>query len=238
MVAIAGSGQGAVRDRSGNILDGDPAPDAQGDYHARFEAMPGDVDASGMTNVLDTIKTRNLQFTRAGDARYDPLYDVDGSGSIGVFDTIQVRNSQFTALPQGEPAVVGTPAPPVAPPIAPAPPAVRIRTENVAIASRSGDVVEGVFNVFVDVVAGANVSVAGYDVALRTASGSGITLVSAGAALLPLIPAVPQRSHHIPVGIHAWRDRLSALRRAPLDNNDGLFSVRFAVRRASGGRYR
>ena len=116
MVAIAGSGQQAVRDRSGNILDGDPAPDAGGDYHARFEAMPGDVDASGMTNVLDTIKTRNLQFTRAGDVRYDPLYDVDGSGSIGVFDTIQVRNSQFTALPQGEPAVVGTPAPPVAPP--------------------------------------------------------------------------------------------------------------------------
>jgi hypothetical protein len=99
---LAGQGEGAVRDRAGNLLDGHPSPDLVSDYQTAFSVVSGDVDRNGVTNVMDTVKTRNLQFTRAGDDRYSAFYDVDGSGSISVFDTILVKNNQFTNLPEDQ----------------------------------------------------------------------------------------------------------------------------------------
>ena len=78
-------------------------------------------------------------------------------------------------------------------------------------------------------------SVAGYDVALRTASGSGITLVSVSvpaAAYPALYPSVPTT---FPTGSMLGVTDSLPSGAAQLDNNDGLFSVRFAVAPGVGG---
>ena len=227
MLTLSSNEAGGVRDRSGNLLDGNPAPDATGDYQLRFDVLPGDVDQDGMTNVLDTVKTRNLQFTRAGDARYSPLYDVDGSASIGIFDTIQVRNNQFTGFTAGQSEAGGALPPP--------PPAVRITTESVTITSQPDEPVEGVLNVFVEVLAGADVSVAGYDVALSTPAESGVTLLSDGlvSAAYPALFASEPIDFKFPrmLGV---TDTLPA-GTTQLAAKAGLFSMRFAVAPGSVG---
>jgi VCBS repeat-containing protein len=242
-IQLAAGGADPIRNAAGVRLDGDwsdgtsayPSGNGKsgGDFQFRFDVLPGNVDQIGPVNIFDTIKTRNRQFTTVGDANYSALYDVNGSGDINIFDTVQVRNHQFTSLPEGEPAGGPAPAPPLASlpehTLAPAPPAVMIRTENVTITSQSSAAVEGVFDVYVDVIAGASVSVAGYDVALRTPAGSGVTLVSAGlssAAHPALFTSEP--TDFVSQNMLGVTDALPT-GATPLDHNDGLFSVRFSV---------
>ena len=224
-VTVAGTGAGAVRDRQGNILDGNPAPDATGDYRLRFDVAPGDVDQSGATNVLDTVKTRNLQFTKTGESRYSPLHDVDGSGLINIFDTIRVGNNQFTALPDGGTGpIASTEAA-----------AVRLLIENVTITSRASEPVEGFFDVYLEIAPGSDFSAAGYDVALRTPAGSGVTLVSAG----PPSPSHPSLFPSEPVAVASIGalnvTDVLATGATRLDNGEGLFRVRFTVAPGTAG---
>jgi VCBS repeat-containing protein len=234
-IELASGGADPIRNTAGVRLDGDwsdttsvyPSGDGKsgGDFLFRFDVLPGNTDQIGPVNIFDTIKTRNRQFTTVGDANYNTRYDVNGSGEINILDTVQVRNHQFTSLPDGEPG--GAPAP--APLISSAPPAVMIRTENVTITSQTSAAVEGVFDVYVDVIPGASVSVAGYDVALRTAAGSGVTLVSAGlpsATHPPLFTTEP--TDFVSQNMLGVTDALPT-GAIGLDHNDGLFSVRFSV---------
>jgi hypothetical protein len=64
-----------------------------------FNVLPGDVNQDASVSIVDTVSTRNRQFTAPGDSNYSPFYDVDGNGSISIVDTIDVRNRQFTSLP-------------------------------------------------------------------------------------------------------------------------------------------
>jgi len=112
-IELAGDGADPIRNAAGVRLDGNWADGAGaypsgngrsgGNFLFRLDVLPGNADQTGPTNVFDTIKTRNRQFTVVGDANYAALYDVNGSGQIDIFDTVKVRNHQFTTLPEGEP---------------------------------------------------------------------------------------------------------------------------------------
>ncbi len=125
LIELAAAGADPIRNAAGVRLDGDwsdgtsafPSGNGRsgGDFRFRLDVLPGNVDQLGDVNILDTVKTRNKQFTAIGDANYDARYDVNGSGGINIFDTILVRNQQFTSLPEGDP----TPSPPLA--VTPAP---------------------------------------------------------------------------------------------------------------------
>jgi hypothetical protein len=74
------------------------------DFKYNLNVLPGDVaQTGGPVNILDVIKTRNLQLTSPGNGAYSPFYDVDGSGSINILDVIDVRNRQLSSLPAGSP---------------------------------------------------------------------------------------------------------------------------------------
>jgi hypothetical protein len=115
-VDLNADGQNPIRNTTGARLDGNwsegtsafPSGDGRsgGEFRFRVDVLPGNVDRDGQVNVLDTIQTRNRQFTSIGNTNYDLLYDVNGSGDINIFDTVQVRNHQFTTLPDGEPSAV------------------------------------------------------------------------------------------------------------------------------------
>jgi VCBS repeat-containing protein len=244
LIQLVADGADPIRNAAGVRLDGDwsdgsgafPSGDGRsgGDFLFRMNVLPGNVDQTGPVNIFDTIKTRNRQFTSVGNANYDARYDINGSGEINIFDTVQVRNRQFTSLPE-EPVVVAPP-PPFDPPIAAAPAAVKIRTDNVAIASLSDAAAEGVFDVFVEVTPGADVSIAGYDVALLTPPpGSGVTFVSAG---LPSAahPAVfsSESTDFSSAELLGVTDALPT-GAAPLTHGAGLFSVRFTVAPGAAG---
>jgi hypothetical protein len=109
LVNVNGSGSGAVKDRSGNPLDGALQGSAS-DFHEAFTVVPGDVNGSAAVNVMDVVKTRMAQFTTTTSANYSPYYDVNGSGAVDIFDTIKVRNGQFTMAPDGLPAPYAFPA--------------------------------------------------------------------------------------------------------------------------------
>jgi VCBS repeat-containing protein len=119
-IDLAGDGLDPIRNANNVRLDGNwtdggaafPSGNGRsgGNFLFRMDILPGNVDQEGPTNVLDTIKTRNRQFTSVGDANYSPLFDVNGSGRIDIFDTVQVRNLQFTDLPAGQPGSAGSPA--------------------------------------------------------------------------------------------------------------------------------
>ena len=107
--------------------------------------------------------------------------------------------------------------------------ALKLRTENVTIVSRPLQPVEGFFDVYVDVAPGFSFSMAGYDVALRTPAGSGVTLVSAGLSSIAhpsVFPTTPIFSTS--QGMLRVTDLLPT-GAASLDDDDGLFRVRFTV---------
>jgi hypothetical protein len=239
-IQLSAGGVDPIRNAAGVRLDGDwsdgtsayPSGNGRsgGDFSFRFDVLPGNGDQTGPVNIFDTIKTRNRQFTSAGDANYSPLYDINGSGDINIFDTVQVRNRQFTALPDGEPVL----AAPLASKesdetVTAAASPVRLITDNVTIVSAPGQPIEGTFDVYVEVPSDTNVSVAGYDVALTTPPGSGVTLVSAAAssATHPALYASAPTSFQAP-GMLGVTDALAS-GAAKLDHNDGLFSVRFTA---------
>ena len=85
--------------------DGTPG----GDFDFNVNILPGDVNATGTVNILDTVVTRNHQFSSFGSGNYSILDDVDGNGSVSIIDTIDVRNRQFTGLPTvPSPGAVGS----------------------------------------------------------------------------------------------------------------------------------
>jgi len=102
-----------VRDLAGTALDGEWTTGlstqsgngaAGGDFHFRFNVLPGDANRSGTVLGDDVIAVRNAQFRAAGAAGYSPYLDVNGSGVVLGDDVVLVRNRQFTTLPTGEPA--------------------------------------------------------------------------------------------------------------------------------------
>ncbi|HET6246261.1 MAG TPA: choice-of-anchor tandem repeat GloVer-containing protein [Tepidisphaeraceae bacterium] len=127
LLNLASAGSNAVTDASGNALDGEftngassfPSGNgaAGGDFNFNVNILPGDVDGNGSVSIVDTIATRNRQFTAPGSANYLPAFDVDGNGSISIIDTIDVRNRQFTALPAGIPSLPQTSSIDLQPPV-------------------------------------------------------------------------------------------------------------------------
>ena len=97
-IVVSGTGTAAVKDRSGNSMDGIGNGTAS-DFHQRVDVLPGDVDRSGATNAMDVVKTRNLQFAQIGQSNYSPYADVNGSGIVDIFDVVKVRNAQGVMLP-------------------------------------------------------------------------------------------------------------------------------------------
>ena len=253
LIQLIADGADPIRNAAGVRLDGDwsngdgafPSGNGRsgGDFLLRMNVLPGNVDQTGPVNIFDTIKTRNRQFTSVGHANYDVRHDINGNGDINIFDTVQVRNNQFTSLPEGEPIIA---APPPADlsglklspneSIAAAPPAVRIRTDHVVIASRTDAAVEGVFDVFVDVMPGAEVSVAGYDVALLAPPpGSGVTFVSAGLASAAHPAVFPSEPTDFASPELLGVTDAAPTGATPLTHNAGLFSVRFTVAPGAAG---
>jgi uncharacterized delta-60 repeat protein len=92
-------------------------------YELRFNALPGDVNGSGLVDAFDYSEVKKRFFKDANAAPtgandYGPLYDVDGSGSILAEDYSQVKKRFFAALP-GVTALAA--APPATAPLRTAP---------------------------------------------------------------------------------------------------------------------
>jgi hypothetical protein len=104
----------AVRNPAGALLDG-------GDFHFRFNALPGDVDRSGAVVAADFSAVKAKFFSSPGSgAAYSVFHDVDGSGTIVANDFSEVKRRFFQTLPAGDPAG------PSAGPSAAAPPFARL----------------------------------------------------------------------------------------------------------------
>ena len=112
---LAATGTNAVTSSAGGVaLDGTWAngasafPSGAGAPGTGFDfdlnVLPGDVAQNGgPVNILDVVKTRNLQLTSPGIGNYSPMYDVTGGGNITILDVIDVRNRQLSSLPAGTP---------------------------------------------------------------------------------------------------------------------------------------
>jgi len=103
-----------IQDTLGNALDGewlagsDAFPSGNGtpggDFHFRFNVLPGDANQSGMTNVRDGLGLRERIDTVPGDPNYSPMWDFAGDGAIDVAnDETTIQTNMFTWLPAGEP---------------------------------------------------------------------------------------------------------------------------------------
>ncbi|MFO0901335.1 MAG: Ig-like domain-containing protein, partial [Pirellulales bacterium] len=124
LLSLNADGVDPIRTPSGKALDGEWENGitvgasgngvAGGDFHFRFNVLPGDIDRNGRTNIFDTILVRDRQFTAIGDLNYSIFADLTGNGSVNIFDTVRTSNSQFKTLPIGEP-VFNPPATPAAP---------------------------------------------------------------------------------------------------------------------------
>jgi hypothetical protein len=77
-------------------------------FDLRFNALPGDTDASGVVLAADYSGVKRKFFSSTanpgtGDAAYSVFHDVDGSGSILANDYSAVKSRFFNTLPSGEP---------------------------------------------------------------------------------------------------------------------------------------
>jgi fibronectin type 3 domain-containing protein len=99
-----------VTDLSGIALDGEadgafPSGDgsAGGDFHVRFNVLPGDNNGDAtvsLNDVYDSMKASFRDTTRVG---YATDIDIDGNGLINVVDAVLTRNHIGNVLPNGEP---------------------------------------------------------------------------------------------------------------------------------------
>ena len=107
-------------DVAGNRLDGEwnngadafPSGDLApgGDFHFRFNVLPGDADRSGtvLANDYSDVKRKFFSSTATpgtGPAAYSIFHDIDGSASILANDYSVVKSRFFDTLPDEEPAV-------------------------------------------------------------------------------------------------------------------------------------
>jgi uncharacterized delta-60 repeat protein len=88
----------------GRQLDGDGDGAAGGDFAARFNVLPGDVNGDGTVLADDFSGVRKKFFSSptsalTGDRAYSAPYDVDGSGFILANDFSEVKKRFFDALP-------------------------------------------------------------------------------------------------------------------------------------------
>src|SRR5205814_7498392 len=78
-------------------------------FDVRFNALPGDTDASGtvLANDFSDVKRRFFTSTASpgeGNAAYSARADVDGSGSILANDFSEVKRRFFDVLPAAQAA--------------------------------------------------------------------------------------------------------------------------------------
>ena len=76
---------------------------AGGDFEFRFNVLPGDVNQSVGTNILDLILVVDQVPCAAGQDCYTTLFDVNGDGGINILDLILVVDRVPTTLPAGQP---------------------------------------------------------------------------------------------------------------------------------------
>jgi YVTN family beta-propeller protein len=123
LVDLDGNTAAAVVDAAGNRLDGDwinptwnppSAPvggdtwpsgngAAGGDFHFRFNVVPGDGDQNGKVEIFDAGGIKSRLQTVPGQPNYSWFYDFDGSGKIDIFDAGTVKGRLQQQLPAGEP---------------------------------------------------------------------------------------------------------------------------------------
>ena len=122
LIDLDGNSVGAVTDAAGNRLDGDwtnptwnpplaplggdawPSGDGTpgGDFHFRFNVLPGDANQSGAVNVDDLALLLN-NYDKTGKIWSDG--DFTGDGVVDVADLATLLNNYDKGLPSSEPVV-------------------------------------------------------------------------------------------------------------------------------------
>lgn len=90
-----------------------PSGNGQGgtDFQFRVNVLPGDVNASNGTNIVDSVTVNQKVGKNIGDAGYDVRCDVNGSGGITSSDVSSVQSKVGSMLPSGNPAGMTNDAP-------------------------------------------------------------------------------------------------------------------------------
>ena len=94
-------------DRSDAVSDTYPSGNgtAGGNFHFRFNVLPGDINQSGGASIMDIAPLRDGLGSVAGAANYSYLADANGSGGITIMDIPALRDHLGRALPPDEPQV-------------------------------------------------------------------------------------------------------------------------------------
>lgn len=103
----------SVTDLAGNSLDGEWIDtvstesgngEAGGDFHLRFDVLPGNVLNNDFVGALDVLQVNANTLTFTGLPGYDPFNDLDGDGFVTSLDVLATNDRTVTFLPFGEPA--------------------------------------------------------------------------------------------------------------------------------------
>ena len=81
--------------RSGNGVAG-------GDFHYRFNVLPGDYDRNGSVDLFDVDPLRDGLFSTPGDSSYSLFADGNGSGGLNIADLAAIGNNLSATLPTRE----------------------------------------------------------------------------------------------------------------------------------------
>ena len=130
LLDLDGEGEQGVKDKDGNLLDGEwrnpggpnqnrgdnfPSGDGSpgGDFRFRINTLPGDTDRNGVVAAPDFGETKKRFFTSPRNptniySTYNAFYDVDGNAFINAVDFSEVKKRFFKALPPGEPGGFST----------------------------------------------------------------------------------------------------------------------------------
>jgi hypothetical protein len=63
-------------------------------YRVEARELFGDIDGTGVVNVLDAIRLSTSFGYKQGEALYDPLCDLNGDKIVNIFDAI-ILSAQF-----------------------------------------------------------------------------------------------------------------------------------------------
>lgn len=120
MVSLNADHAGGIVDAVGNRLDGEwtnpalssstgtsiyPSGDgtAGGDFHFRFNVLPGDVNQNSVVQATDGVVVRNQLNYGTATAGYSAYADLNGNGVIQATDGVIARDALNQGLPSGQP---------------------------------------------------------------------------------------------------------------------------------------